>query len=269
VERREGAPRPRKRLGQHFLEDRSVLARINGALELTGVETVIEIGPGRGALTDRLAAGAGRVIGVELDGALADLLRRRYASDPRVSIVDADILDVSPSELAGGGPYVLAGNVPYYITTPILFHVLRPPAPTRAVFLVQREVAERVVSPPGSRVYGALSVNVQALAVATLVAIVPPRAFRPPPTVESAILVVTPRAVPLVTPAEQDAFSAWIVAVFGLRRKQMGRIIRTLTALGPVAADALLLAAGIDPTDRPETLSPEALALVYRRCASA
>jgi len=269
VERRADAPRPRKRLGQHFLEDRGVLSRISGALALTGTETVIEIGPGRGALTDRLAAGAARVIGVELDGALAALLRTRYAADDRVTIVEADILDVSPSALAGGDAYVLAGNVPYYITTPILFHVLRPPAPTRAVFLVQREVAERVVSPPGSKVYGALSVNVQALAVATLLAIVPARAFRPPPTVESAILLVTPRAVPLVTPVEQDAFSAWVVAVFGLRRKQMGRIIRTLTALTPPAADTLLLDAGIDPTDRPETLAPEALARVYRRCASA
>ena len=256
-------PRPRKRLGQHFLTDRGVLVRIADALELTGRETVVEIGPGRGALTELLADRAGRVVAVELDGTLARMLR---ASHPQVEIIERDILDVRPADVAGTDDYVLAGNVPYYITTPILFHVLRPPAPARAVFLVQREVAERVVSPPGSKVYGALSVNVQAQADARILFLVPPRAFKPAPTVDSAVLLVTPRAEPLVT---GDGFAEWVVALFGLRRKQMGRILRTVWRLSPDATAALLERAGIASDRRPETLSPEALAGLYRLWANA
>jgi 16S rRNA (adenine1518-N6/adenine1519-N6)-dimethyltransferase len=259
-------PRPRKRLGQHFLTDRGILGRIADALALTGHETVVEIGPGRGALTEQLATRASRVVAVELDGALASILRTQYALDPRVTIVERDILDVAPAEIAGTDDYVLAGNVPYYITTPILFHVLHPPAPARAVFLVQREVAERVVSPPGSKVYGALSVNVQAVATAEILFGVPPRAFTPPPTVDSAVLLVTPRKEPLVTGA---GFSEWIVALFGLRRKQMGRILRTVWRLPPERVEELLREAGIPSDRRPETLSPEALAGLYRLWAKA
>lgn len=226
----------------------------------------MEIGPGRGALTEELAARAGRVVAVELDGTLAGILRAQYALDPRVTIVESDILDIRPADVAHTDDYVLAGNVPYYITTPILFHVLRPPAPKRAVFLVQREVAERVVSPPGSKVYGALSVNVQAVADARILFTVPPRAFSPPPTVDSAVLLVTPRAAPVVT---DEGFSEWVVAVFGLRRKQMGRILRTVWRLTPERADALLAEAGIAPDRRPETLTPEAMAALYRLWARA
>jgi 16S rRNA (adenine1518-N6/adenine1519-N6)-dimethyltransferase len=248
------------------LTDRGVLARIADALALTQQETVVEIGPGRGALTEQLAERAGRVVAVELDGTLAGMLRAQYALDPRVTIVEGDILDVRPADVAGTDDYVLAGNVPYYITTPILFHVLRPPAPKRAVFLVQREVAERVVSPPGSKVYGALSVNVQAVADARILFSVPPRAFSPPPTVDSAVLLVTPRAQPLVV---GEGFSEWVVALFGLRRKQMGRILRTVWRLSPERAEALLSEAGIASDLRPETLTPETLARLYRLWAKA
>jgi 16S rRNA (adenine1518-N6/adenine1519-N6)-dimethyltransferase len=248
------------------LTDRGVLARIAEALALTAQDTVVEIGPGRGALTEQLAERAGRVVAVELDGTLAGMLRAQYALDPRVTIVEGDILDIRPADVAGTDAYVLAGNVPYYITTPILFHVLRPPAPTRAVFLVQREVAERVVSPPGSKVYGALSVNVQAVADARILFTVPPRAFSPPPTVDSAVLLVTPRAQPLAT---GEGFSEWVVALFGLRRKQMGRILRTVWRLSPEGADALLGEAGIASDLRPETLTPDALARLYRLWAKA
>jgi 16S rRNA (adenine1518-N6/adenine1519-N6)-dimethyltransferase len=259
-------PRPRKRLGQHFLTDRGVLARIADGLALTGHETVVEIGPGRGALTEQLLARTDRVVAVELDGTLAAILRNRYHADPRVTIVERDILDVRPAEVAGTDDYVLAGNVPYYITTPILFHVLRPPAPRRAVFLVQREVAERVVSPPGSKVYGALSVNVQAVAEAKVLFTVPPGAFTPPPSVDSAVLRITPRSDPIVA---AEGFDDWVVAVFGLRRKQMGRILRTLGKLSPDRADRLLADAGIAAERRPETLTPEEFAQLYRLWAKA
>jgi 16S rRNA (adenine1518-N6/adenine1519-N6)-dimethyltransferase len=161
-----------------------------------------------------------------------------------------------------GGPFAVVGNVPYYITTPILFHVLRPPLPARCVFLVQREVAERIVSPPGSREYGALSVNVQAIAKAEMVRIVPPGAFSPPPKVESAVIRITPLEKPIVPEAELESFRTFVLAVFGMRRKQIGTILRSVWSRSLGDVTRVLGEAGIDPKARPETLSPEQLAAI-------
>jgi 16S rRNA (adenine1518-N6/adenine1519-N6)-dimethyltransferase len=256
-------PPIRKSLGQHFLTDPRILARIADALALTPEETVVEIGPGRGALTDQLRSRASRVVAVEVDRALAAMLRERYAADPRVTIVEGDVLEVSLGAVAGGA-YALAGNVPYYITTPIVFHALRPPRASRAVFLVQREVAERMVAAPGTRAYGALSANLQALARVELLFGVAPGAFHPPPKVDSAVVRITPLEHAVVAPEEEDGFRSFVVDVFGLRRKQMRRVLRTLSALDASRAEQVLTRAAVDPTDRPEVLSPERLATVWR-----
>ena len=258
-----GLPRPRKRFGQHFLRDRAVLARIADALELTGEETVVEIGPGRGALTDLLAPRARRLVAVEIDRDLAAHLRTRYAGSPHVEVLEADVLEVELAA-AAGPDFVLAGNVPYYITTPIIFHALRPPRPRRAVYLVQREVADRLAAAPGGKEYGALSVNVQAVAKAELLLRVPPGAFQPPPKVDSAVVRLTPRPDPVVAPDEERRFRSFVQAAFGMRRKQMIRVVRTAAALDPDAAGAVLAEAGVAPDARPETLSPEAFARVVR-----
>jgi 16S rRNA (adenine1518-N6/adenine1519-N6)-dimethyltransferase len=256
-------PPTRKSLGQHFLTDKRILNRIADALHLQGGETVVEIGPGRGALTDILAERAGRLIAVEVDRALAALLRERYARRGNVLIAEADVLEVSLGELAAG-PYVLVGNVPYYITTPILFHALQPPRAERAVYLVQREVAERLSARPGTKEYGALTVNVAAVARADTLFNVPAGAFSPPPKVESAVVRITPLATPLVSPAEERPLRLLVQGAFGMRRKQMRRVIRTLRSLDAEAADAVLLAAGIDPEARPETLSAEQFVKLLR-----
>ncbi|HEX5971010.1 MAG TPA: 16S rRNA (adenine(1518)-N(6)/adenine(1519)-N(6))-dimethyltransferase RsmA [Gemmatimonadaceae bacterium] len=247
-------PPARKSLGQHFLTDRRILGRIADALQLEGGETVVEIGPGRGALTDILAERAGRLIAVEVDRALAAVLRDRYARRSNVLIAEADVLQVSLGELAAG-PYVLVGNVPYYITTPILFHALQHPRANRAVYLVQREVADRLTAAPGSKEYGALTVNVAAVARAEMLFRVPAGAFSPPPKVESAVVRITPLAEPLVAPNEEEPLRKLVQGAFGMRRKQMRRVIRTLRSLGAEEAEAVLTAAGIDPEARPETLS--------------
>lgn len=258
-----GLPRPRKRFGQHFLRDRGVLGRIADALALTGSETVIEIGPGRGALTDLLVPRAGRLLAIEVDRDLAAHLRERYADQPHVTVVEADVLTVDLGALADG-EYVLAGNVPYYITTPIIFHALRPPRPLRALYLVQREVAERIAAAPGGKEYGALSVNVQAVARVELLARVPPGAFHPPPQVDSAVIRVTPRPDPVVAPGEEARFRSVVQEAFGLRRKQLRRVVRTIARLDAERADAVLAEAGIDPEARPETLSPADFARLVR-----
>ena len=136
--------------------------------------------------------------------------------------------------------------------------------PRRSVFLIQKEVAERVVADPGSKIYGALSVNVQAVAIPRFVARVPPGAFSPPPKVDSAILAMEPRPNPLITPSEQKRFSEMVIAAFGLRRKQMRRVVRTLADLPPDAADVILASVDIDPESRPETLTPEAFVSLFR-----
>ncbi len=258
-----GLPPIRKSLGQHFLNDRRILQRIVDALELTGQETVIEIGPGRGSLSALLAPHARRLVLIEYDRALAARLRVTYADTPSVEILEADVLTVNLSQ-AAGGPFRLVGNVPYYITTPILFHALERPRPDRAVYLVQREVADRIVAPPGSEAYGALSVNVQAVAKPTHLFRVAPGSFQPPPRVESAVLSIESRPDPAITPDEEATFRRFVLDAFGMRRKQLRRVLRSLWLLSAEQADTILSRAGIDPIARPETLSPEDFARLMR-----
>jgi 16S rRNA (adenine1518-N6/adenine1519-N6)-dimethyltransferase len=260
---RDALPPARKRLGQHFLTDRRALDRIVDALDPRPGETIVEIGPGRGAMTDLLVARAERLVAVEVDALLIPVLRARYASAPHVTIVEADVLEQSLPALVTG-PWALVGNVPYYITTPIIFQALRAPRPSRMVFLVQKEVAERVAAPPGDDAYGALSVNVQALAAAELVARVPAGAFRPRPKVDSAILRITPRPDPIVTPDEEGPFSRLVQAIFGQRRKQMRRVVRVLYGVPAERAEEALAGSDIPVDARPETLAPIAFARLLR-----
>jgi 16S rRNA (adenine1518-N6/adenine1519-N6)-dimethyltransferase len=263
---RAGRPRLppiRKSLGQHFLNDRRILQRIVDALEIGPNETIVEIGPGRGSLTALLAERASRLVLVEYDRALAALLRDRYESMPSVTIVERDVLSLPLADIVDG-PFKLVGNVPYYITTPILFHALVPPRPTRAVYLVQREVADRIVAKPGSKEYGALSVNVQAVARPAQLFRVPAGAFQPPPRVDSAVIRIEPRDDPAVAPNEEDAFRRLVQDAFGMRRKQLRRVLRSVANLDPVSADRVLSTAEIDPVARPETLSPDDFARLLR-----
>jgi 16S rRNA (adenine1518-N6/adenine1519-N6)-dimethyltransferase len=260
-------PAPRKRFGQHFLRDNHVLDAIADALGPLATRTVVEIGPGRGALTDRLAERAGRLIAIEVDRDLVTHLRARYAGRPNVEIVEADVLKVPLGDLAGE-PYVLAGNVPYYITTPILFHALERPRPDVAVYLVQKEVADRLAAPPGDKIYGALSVNVQAVARVEMVRRVPPGAFNPPPSVDSAVVRVIPRADPAIDEANEVRFRAFVQAAFGLRRKQLVRVVRTISALDAEQASAVIASCGLTNDLRPEVLTAEDFARLVRALAS-
>jgi 16S rRNA (adenine1518-N6/adenine1519-N6)-dimethyltransferase len=247
-------PPIRKSLGQHFLTDPRILARIADAVALVPGETVVEIGPGRGSLTDALLARAARVVAIEIDPKLVELLRAKYAHEPRLTIIEADVLDVNLGELAGG-EYALAGNVPYYITTPILFQALKQPRALRSVLLVQREVAARMAADPGADDYGALSVNVQAIAAVEMLFRIPAGAFTPPPRVDSAVVRVTPRVDPVVQAGEEQLFRTFVQAAFALRRKQMRRVVRTIATRSAQEAERALAASGIDPDARPETLS--------------
>lgn len=252
-----------KKYGQHFLSDHRILEGIVDALAPTATDTVVEIGPGRGSLTDILVERSGRLIAVEIDRALTEDLQRKYTDRANVEIVQGDVLETDLHALAGAD-FLLIGNVPYYITTPIVFKALDTPIPRRSVFLVQREVAERMAAKENTESYGALSVNVAAVANTELVMSVPASAFKPPPKVESSVIRLTPRAAPLVGADKLVGFRVFVQAAFGQRRKQMQRALRTIRGMSSVEAGAVLERAGIDPAARPEVISPERFAALYQ-----
>lgn len=259
---RDGQPPTLKRFGQHFLTDKTILTAIVDALAPASSDTVVEIGPGRGSLTDILSERAGRLVAVEIDRALAAQLREHYAARNNVEIVEGDFLDLDPRGLAGED-YLLIGNVPYYITTPIVFKALEPPIPRRSVFLVQLEVAERLAAKEGDESYGALSVNVAMVATVEQVLTVPAGAFRPPPKVESAVVRLTPKPQPLIGLSELRGLRTFVQAAFGQRRKQMQRVLRSVRGLTPQQALDVLGVVGIDPKKRPEEVSPGQWAALY------
>src|SRR5262249_39193415 len=149
-----------------------------------------------------------------------------------------------------------------------LFHALEAPRPSRTVLLVQREVADRIAATPGSKTYGALSVNVQAVARARVAFRVAPGSFNPPPKVESAVVVIEPRADPVVAPEDESAFRRFVQDAFSMRRKQMRRVVRAIASIDAERADGSLARASIDPAARPETLSPEDFERLRRELSS-
>ena len=245
---------PRKRFGQHFLVRPAIAERIVALAELGTDATALEIGPGRGALTELLAARCRRLLLVEVDRDLGDALRLAYAARPAVEVLTADVLTVDLDALLGAdAPVTAVANLPYNISTPVLMQLLGAPELfDRLVLMLQREVAERVCAGPGSKAYGALSVMVQVVADARVAMRVPPAAFTPRPQVESAVVVITPRRPPPLTPAEQRAVRGVVRTAFSRRRKQLAN------ALAPLTPDpsAVLTGLGIDPRRRPETLAP-------------
>jgi 16S rRNA (adenine1518-N6/adenine1519-N6)-dimethyltransferase len=250
--------RPKKRLGQHFLRHQSILERIADALGARPGDLVVEIGPGEGTLTGVLAGRGARVMAIEKDRDLVPLLRARF---PKVAVVEGDALNLDWRGAAGALPgeaLLVTGNIPYGITSPLLDKALEPPRPRRIVFLVQKEVAERVAARPGTSAYGALGVGVQTVAAVEKLFAVPAGAFHPPPKVDSAVIRLTPLAEPPLRDDQVGELRRLVVGLFGFRRKQLLRGLRELTGW-PVARAAEALAhAGVEPTARPETLEPAA-----------
>ena len=243
----EPAPR-RKRFGQHFLNDPGYVQRILAAFAATSDDTVIEIGPGGGVLTRSLAATAGRLVAVEIDRDLAAWLADQWATNDNVTVLNADALQIDLREI--GQSLRVIGNLPYNISTPLLFRLTEQRTAIRdAVFMLQREVVDRIVATPGNKTYGRLSVMLQCYWNVDGLFRVPAGAFRPPPKVESAVVRLTARR-PLVAASQERAFEQLVRAAFGQRRKTLRR------ALVGLMSDNDLQAAGIDPGARAETLSP-------------
>ncbi len=257
-----GRRRAKRSLGQNFLVDPNLQRKIAGAVggAPAAGESVLEIGPGHGALTRHLAGSGATVTAVELDDRLAAALAERCEDDPRVTVVHGDILSVDLSSLTPDwGRTRVVGNIPYNITTPIIFRLLQLPYPADIVLTVQAEVAARIMSGPGSRVYGALSVGVAVHARVARICKVPRQAFKPVPRVDSAAIRITPRDPPRVTAAEAARVRTLTRAAFSWRRKQLGTILRRHPDLRCPASSVreTLAARALSPTVRPEQLSPE------------
>ena len=250
--------RASKRLGQNFLVDRGVVQGIVDAAELSPADTVLEIGPGIGTLTQGLAETGARVVAVELDKKLPAVLAETLKGYDNVTIVPGDILKLNISEILGlpnGSRFKVVANLPYYITTPILMTLLEQRLPIeRLVTMVQKEVAVRMTAHPGSKDYGALSVAVQYFTVPRMVMDVPPRAFLPAPEVTSAVIACHVQGVPTVQPADEKLFFRLVRAAFGQRRKTL---LNALTGAGLTKEMSRggLTAAGIAENMRGEQLS--------------
>ncbi len=268
---------PARRLGQHFLTDRNLLRRIVDALEPAPGDVVLEIGPGKGSLTAELVARGVRVVAIEKDERLAAALAGASVGGAppgsfRVVMGDALALDwhalvaegMVTSPAARVPPFKVIGNIPYAITTPLIATALVPPLPTRIVLLVQHEVADRLAAAPGSKIYGALSVGVQAVCRVEKLFTVRAGAFSPPPTVQSAVVRLTPRAAPLIQSAELAPFRVFVTACFSRRRKQLRNVLVAATQQPSERVVEGIRALGLDPTARPETLAPETFVRLLR-----
>jgi 16S rRNA (adenine1518-N6/adenine1519-N6)-dimethyltransferase len=252
------------RLGQNFLRDAQAIQRIANALGDLSSETVIEIGPGQGAITRALASKAAHVTAIELDPNLADHLGNQFPQE-RVTVVHADVLkfDFTAASETAGKRLVVAGNLPYYITSPILLKLAAAHAALdRAVLMVQREVADRIVAAPGSRDYGLLTVTVQMYGPVERLFNLPPDAFSPPPDVHSTVFRwrFAPRFDELGV--EEAGFLRFARRVFAQKRKTLANNLRA-AGYDPTDTQAAFSAASIGAQSRAEELPLEKLASLW------
>jgi 16S rRNA (adenine1518-N6/adenine1519-N6)-dimethyltransferase len=263
------------KLGQNFLNDAQAIQRIAASLGDLSGRTVIEIGPGAGAITSALAARAAHVIAVELDHDLAAHLRTQFSPD-RVTVVNRDVLDYdfAAASSSAGQPLLVFGNLPYGITSQILLKLAASHASPdravldRAVLMVQREVADRIAATPGSRDYGLLSVTVQMYGPAEKLFTLPPESFSPPPEVHSTVFRwrFVPRFVELGL--DEASFLLFVRKAFAQKRKTLANNLRA-AGIAPAAAAAALAHAAIDPQARAEALPVEALAALWHSLRNA
>jgi len=259
---------PQQRLGQHFMIDQNLLRKLAAVADLRAADTVLEVGPGTGSLTELLLTYGCRVVAVEVDRGLQALLRERLGGETRFTLVQADVLAgkhrVNPLVLKvleeqppqAGGAYKLVSNLPYQIATPLLIDLLLiRPRFERLVCTIQKEVGQRLVAAAREELYGPASVLAQTLAEVKLHAIIPPQAFWPRPRVESVMLTIRPRSDDRVEVRDVPGFAAFVQRAFQQRRKMLRRVLRE------VGEAELLMACqrvGISVEARPEELTPAA-----------
>lgn len=262
---------PMRSLGQHFLVDGNALRRLLGAAELEAGDTVLEIGPGMGTLTEELCSRAGRVVAVEMDRGLCSVLQDLLGNRPNLEVVPGDALRVDLAALFAPDERVkVVSNLPYGVATPLLLRLLRELPQVRVlVVTVQRELADRYLAGPGDAAYGAVSVKMQCLAEMRRLAHLPPTVFFPPPRVESTVLLMH-RKAPYPSEGEVESFFLFLNACFASRRKMLANALgggRNPYCPREVVIEALA-SLGLSPTCRAEELSRQQLLALYRFIAS-
>ena len=257
--------KPKKSLGQNFLVDSRVAKKIISAADICSVDTVLEIGPGRGALTRHLAETCKRLVAIELDSELASELQARFSNNPGVEIIHGDARDVSLDQFINAGErYKLLANLPYYAANRIVRRFLTAERkPSILVFMVQREVARTMAAQPGDM--GLLSVMIQLYGSVKVAFTVPPRAFRPAPKVTSAVVRIDVYDQPALDLISDEDFFDLVIAGFSAPRKQIKNSLRNGLKVTSEIAGVMLEAAGIDPKRRPETLSVAEWGDVYNQ----
>ncbi len=221
--------RARKRFGQHFLHDKNIIAKILSAVCIVEGEKFLEIGPGQGALTFPLLQQCKKLTAVELDRDLIPILNNQAGPYGELEIINADILNFELSSLPGDLPYRIVGNLPYNISTPLMFHLLKSIDRIKDMhFMVQKEVAQRIVAEVGDGHYGRLSIMMQYRCNCHYLFDVPPECFSPPPRVDSAIIRLLPRSQPEYDVGELSNFSNIVQAAFGQRRKTISNSLKSL-----------------------------------------
>jgi len=251
-------PRARQALGQHWLSDGRYLSRIAAAADFTDADTLVEVGAGIGLLTERLAVRAAHLIAVEVDPRLAEALTERFGGRPNVAVLGADVLEISIEELlsSGGGglPYVVVGNLPYFIGTAIIRKFIQSRLrPRWMIATLQAEVAANMAAQPGAMSY--LSVETQLFAETRTLFRIPPRAFKPPPKVESAVVRLDVHESPDVEVDDIGAFLGLARAGFAAPRKRLRNSLAIGLRIEPAVAAVTIDRAGMDPGRRPAELS--------------
>jgi 16S rRNA (adenine1518-N6/adenine1519-N6)-dimethyltransferase len=251
---------PRKRLGQSFLEDMNIIRRIVALADPAGDETVVEIGAGLGSMTEELAKRAGRVIALEVDQRLVGVLRERFTEQDRVEVLQMDVLKYDFSSACPGGRIKVVGNIPYHISSPILFRLLDfRRSISLMILMFQKELADRITAPPGTKDYGIPSVLVARYTRATCELMVPPTCFYPAPDVVSSVLRITVRQEPHLS--DEALFAKIVRAAFTQRRKTLWNNLRHI-GIPEEMVGRMFAGSGIDRTRRAETLSLEEFSLL-------
>ncbi len=247
--------RPKKHLGQHFLQDPEIISRIIETADVHKEDVIVEIGPGRGALTFRMAEIASEVIAIEIDSAIVGNLKERAVSYPGLTIVEADALQFPYHQI--GTRFKVVANLPYYMSTPILFRLIElSDMVTSMTIMLQKEVAERVVASPGSKDYGILSIAVQFYALPEIAFNVSRKMFYPEPKVDSSVLKIVPRERVAVNVRNEGLFWGLIKSAFYYRRKTLLNSL-ALSGHSKEIITNVLDAAGIDKNRRPEDVGME------------
>ena len=262
--------RPQKQFGQNFLVSRGVLDDIVASAHLSKEDVVVEVGPGLGILTEAMATEAGKVIAVEIDHGLAAALKEKFQRLANVTVVEGDILDVSPEELVGtlgrAEPpgYKVVANLPYYISSAVLNHFLGSAMkPQLMVVTVQKEVGQSIAAKPGDMSF--LSVLVQFYAKPTIVRVVPAGCFYPAPKVDSVVLRLELRSEPPEPISDVEDFFRFVKCGFRAPRKQLRNPLSSCLGMAPSRVGAIMADAGVDPARRAETVSIHEWAIMYAR----